>query len=884
MVRGISFIRKFWIVIGLLAMSAVARAQDQTPRVALMPFVVHAQEGASKVQSNITELFVRQLSTEGVKTVDPGDVARALRPGEAVQTEARAQALGHGLQADYAVIGSFNQIGNSISLDAKLLDLTGRKKSESLFAEERGMENLATAINTIVQQMAVHLLSKAIIADVQVRGNDRIEADAIKANLKSKKGELLRPDQVRDDIKAIHKMGYFEKVDAEDSDSPGGKVLTFVVLENPTIQEIQVKGSNKIKEKDILAAISTKAFTVLQRNVVNEDVQKILKLYQQKGYFNAEVTTSIDFPKDPRKAAVTYSIKENSKVYIKEISFKGNKHYSARKLRGVMQTKEKDIFYWITDHGIMQKEILDTDIDRLTVFYHDEGFMDAKVGTPEIGRQPKGFYILIPVEEGERYKVSSVKISGDLLPNQEILSRRLQIKAGQFFSREKLRHDLDTITKTYMDEGYAHADVDPDVKKDAAGETADIDYRVKKGDKFHIGKIFITGNTKTLDRVIRREMKVVEGDLFKGSNVEKSITALKKLDFFEDVEISTSEASQTGIMDLHIKVKEKLTGSLSMGGGYSSDDGLFASGEILQRNLFGRGEYLGLKAYLGFKAQRFMLSFTEPWLFDTPLSAGVDVYDWRRDYSDFTKDAVGSRLRANYPIGNYTKINAVYTLESDRVSNVAEGASVFITSQEGHQIKSSVTLGAERDTTDHPFMPTRGSINTVAVEVSSKYLGSESDFVKYEFHTGWYVPIFWKFVGFARGEIGFLEELDKNNPVPIYERFFLGGINSLRGFDWGDVGPKDTQGEIIGGLKYAVVNFELLFPLIEKIGLRGVVFYDAGNAYLGGIDITEFRTDAGAGLRWNSPLGPLRIEWGYNLDPQEGEHRSRWQFSAGAFF
>ncbi|GLI35952.1 outer membrane protein assembly factor BamA [Desulforhabdus amnigena] len=878
--------RKLWMILCLIGMSSISWAQDSTPSVALLPFTIHSKQDTVKTQKTIIDLLVRQLNAEGVKTVDPQEVEKIVRPGESVQMEDQARSIGRRLSAGYVVTGSLNEIGNNISLDAKLIDVSGAKKTEPLFAEEKGMENLAAAINQIIQQMAVHLLAKAVIADVKIQGNERIEAEAIKLNIKSKKGELLRSEQVAEDIKAIYKMGYFEKVDVEVTDTSAGKVLTFVLQENPTVQEVRIKGNKKIKEKDILAAIGTRQYTILQKNVVAEDVQKILKLYSQKGYYNADVKTQIEFPKDPRKATVVFDIDEKNKVYIKKISFTGNKSFSGRKLRGIMQTKQKSVLSWVTDRGILQKDIMETDTDRLTVFYHDKGFMDAKVGTPEITRRDDGFYINIPIDEGERYKVTSVKVSGDLIKDEEKIKEDLKSKSGEYFSREKLREDIDFLSKSYMNEGYAYVQVDPEVKRNAEDQTADITYNIKKGELVHIGRIYITGNTKTRDKVIRREMKLAEGDTFNSTKMEESMTNLKKLDYFEDVEITPSRGEQSDIMNLNVKVKEKLTGAISVGGGFSSDDGLFASGEIMQRNLFGRGQSLGFKAYLGQDASRYVASFTEPWLFDRHIIAGIDVYDWLREYNDFTKDAIGFRIRTGYPFGNYSRLNTYYTFEDADVTDVADTASVYIKSQEGRRIKSSITMGVERDTTNHPFLPTKGTINAVSMEFSSQYLGSDSDFIKSEVHSGWYFPIYWKLVGFVRGEFGYIDETDPDNPVPIYERFFLGGINSLRAFDWGDVGPKDEQGEVIGGLTYGVANFEVLFPLIEKLGVRGVVFFDAGNAYndIDEFDVSNFRTDAGAGIRWNSPFGPLRIEWGYNLDPEPGEDNSKWQFSAGAFF
>ncbi len=892
MLNSKRIIRSLWIPLFLVILGSATWAQEQNPRVAIMPFTVRAQQEPAKIQKTIEELLVRQLTTEGARVVSPQETEKVVKPGETVQSEEQAQLLGRRLQADYVLIGSFSQIGNSISLDAKLVNVSGQKKTELIFAEQKGMENLATATNAVVQRTAVHLLAKAVIADIQVRGNERIEPDAIKLNIKSKKGDVLKPEQVAEDIKSVYKMGFFEKVDAEVSDSPAGKVLTFVVVENPTIQEVHITGNQKIKEKDILAAISTRPFTVVQRNVLAEDVQKIIKLYHQKGYFNADVKSSIDFPKDPRKAVVTFGINENSKVFIQKISFTGNKSYSARKLRSIMETKEKMfVLSWFTDRGILQKDLLETDLDRLSIFYHDKGFMDAKVGTPEVTMKDDGFYIQIPVEEGDRYRVSSLEITGDLLENNDRLVKQLKSQPKDYFGREKLRADMDKISKIYMDQGYAYTTVDPIVKHERDDQTASIDFDVKKKELVYIGRVTVTGNTKTRDKVIRRELKLAEGDLFSSTKLERSINNLRKLDFFEDVEIVPTDTEQSNIMNLNVKVKEKLTGTISAGGGYSSDDGVFTSGEITQRNLFGLGQYLGLKGYLGQKAQRYVLSFTEPYLFDRPISGGIDLYNWLREYPDFTQDSSGFRLRSGYRFGNYSRLGVFYTFSDATATSVPFDAPPIIQQQQGRLITTSITTALDRDSTDHPFLPTRGSVSVASVQWASPYLGGESDFLKAEIHHGIFFPLFWKLVGYVRGEFGYINILgeDDNTSIPLYDRYFLGGINSLRGFKWATVGPYDGA-YIIGGTWYGLATAELLFPLVESIGMRGVVFFDVGNAFLDWQDPLVppgqplLRTDAGLGIRWNSPLGPLRVEWGYNLDPQPGESRYQWQFSAGAFF
>ncbi len=879
--------RRILILLLVLTTNTVAWAESKSPTVAVAPFVINSQQSLPKVRSTLQKLLVDQLSKQGVTVVEAAAVNHALKPGVFVNSETQARSLGRHVQADYVIYGSFNKIGNSISIDASLVNVAGVKKTEVLVGGESGMENLALAANKVVEQAASYLLAKAFVTKITVQGNERIGADAIKAVIKSRVGELLRPAQVSKDIRAIYRMGYFEKVEAEVHRNPsGGKILTFVVKENPTVVAVKIKGNKHIKDKDIRAAITVKPYTILKRDVVTQDVQKILKLYHQKGYYNAEVKSSITFPQGPRKAVVTFDIKEYSKVYIKSISFIGNKHFSAGTLRGVMQTKEKSILSWFTDRGILQKDILNTDIDRLTVFYHDRGFMDAVVGNAQITYRKNYIYITIPIEEGHRYRISRVAIGGVPQPDQKELRPQLKVKPHEFFSQEKLRDDLEYLTRYFMNRGYAHAEVNPHFRENSTNHTTSITYQIVKGNKFHIGRIYITGNTKTRDDVIRRQLQLVEGATFSAKKLEQSADNLRRLDFFKSVEVVPVETSQPNVLNLHVKVKEKRTGTFSVGGGYGSTDGLFTTAQIAQRNLFGRALQMSVTAFLAQNGSRYMLSFTDPWLFGKPIRAGIELYDWLQYYPDFYKDAVGFRLSAGHYFGNYSRISCAYRFEDAKLTDVVSDATSIITSQEGRHILSAVSVRVQRDTRDNPFMPSKGSINSVSVQWSTPLLGSQSNFIKSEVHSGWYYPLYWKFVGHLRGEFGYIKDLQGFDSIPIYDRFFLGGIDSLRGYKWGTVGPRDANGNFYGGTKYVVGTAEVLFPLAPKVGMRGLVFFDAGNAYLSSesIDPSSLLTDVGAGIQWESPMGPLRLEWGYNLNPEPGEASYQWQFSAGAYF
>jgi outer membrane protein insertion porin family len=886
-------------LLSLTVMVATAWAQTGDVKVVLAPFKVYSQESLPKIQETVRNTLAQQLKEEGVVLTDAEETRKAIASlGVAtVESETQARSLGQRLRAAAVIYGVFSKVGNHISIDAKLVDVQGVKKTEVLMADDEGIENLTVPLTKIRQQAAVHLLSKAVIAEVNVRGTERIEAAAVKAAAKSAKGEVLRPAQLRDDIKSIYALGYFEEVQAEQSDGPGGKILTFVVKEKSSVSEVRVKGNKAIKEKDIMAAIQTKPYTVLQMNVVNDDVQRINKLYSEKAFHNVVVSYEVQYPKDPRQALVTFNVQENKKMYINKIKFTGNKSYTGFRLRNeVMQTKEKMfLLSTFTDRGVLQEDKLNTDVDRLTAFYHDNGFMDAKVDTPKVIKEKDGFTIEIPIEEGSRYKVSTMEITGDSLDDPKAnLMKVVENKPKSYFSREKLRKDVERVQKQFMNEGYAYVDVKPQVQRDPATHTTSINLQVHKGQKITVERVLISGNTKTRDQIIRRQIKLSEGELFSGKKLERSNTALKKLDYFETYDIVPTEGSKPDAMNLNVKVKEKNTGAISIGGGFSSDDGLFAGGEIYQRNLFGRGQSLSLKAQIAEESTRYSLSFIDPFFRDTDFAFGFDLYNWERDYTDFTKDARGAVVKVGHPFGEWSRFLVSYNYERAQVTDVAEGSSVYITSQEGWQDKSSVTFLFERDTTDHPYLATRGSLNTFTVELSSTAIGSDSDFASFQAVSAWYFPLFGKFVGYVRGKIGYIDEWDKNNPVPVYDRFYLGGINSHRAFDWGELGPHDPttitpdnpQGDEIGGLAYGLLTAELLFPLIEKLNMRGVVFFDYGNAFMtwDEFDLSEFRPGAGVGIVWGSPFGPLRVYWAYNLDQQPGDDAYKFQFSMGYYF
>ena len=863
-----------------------AWGQDAQPKVAVMPFEIQGGAGAGKTQKSLDELFTRLGARSGLALIDPALVEKAA--GGPVSSEAQAKSVGNKVGASYVMFGAYSQKGDTISIRATLVDMSGSKKPVALLAEQQGAENLAAAVEKIVDQTAADVVGTSIIAAIKFKGNQRIEAAAIERVLKSKKGQLFNPGLVSADIRSIFAMGYFEKVSAEVKSTPAGKILTYVVKENPIVSKVVVKGNKDIKEKDVLAAVITKQYAVLKRSEIAEDVQKIRKLYQEKGYYNAEVTSQITFPVSPREAVVTFDIKEHKKVYIKSIKFIGNKHLSSSTLTSEMQTRPWSLLSYITTRGILQREILDTDIERLNAYYRNEGFMDAEVGSPKITLEKDGFHITIPVHEGKRYKVESVMVSGDLIKGYKTkIQDKLEMKSKEYFSGDKIRSDLNLIKNVYMNLGYAKVEVDPQVKRNSESHTIDVNYNIKKNGIIRIGRIFITGNVKTRDYVIRRELKISEGDIYNAKEINDSVLALRRLDYFKNVEIIPVATSRPRVMDLNVKITEKQTGQISFGGGYSTQDGAFITGQVQQKNLAGTGQYLGVQAMVAQSAQYYMLSYTKPWVFNSRFSAGFDIYDWLRGYQDFDETSYGIKLRTGYPLGNYSNVSAYYKLENAKILDLDAAAKLdptFLNAQaQGWQVSSGFGVAFERNTTDQPFMPTIGSYAGFALEYDAKELGSDFNLFKQEYHVGYYHPLFWKFIGHVRGEVGFENGSDN---IPIFDRYFLGGIDSMRGWKFGYLGPRDAAGLVVGGNKYVVMNYEVLFPIWERYGVRGVIFFDWGNSFAQGQDmnISDFKEDIGPGIRWNSPFGPLRIEMGYVLNRKTGDPSYNWQFSAGAFF
>ncbi len=853
-------------------------------KVAVFPFPVLAKKPMEALGAKVRQEFQERLKTEGFTLVPPEEIDRQVAGLREPVSESSAREIGHKLGADVVLFGRLVIIADLLSLEARILDLTGRMAPVSLKAEGTGLTSLSGLSRQLAQEASLKILGKERITRIETKGNRRIDKDAILSVMQTREGDIISPARLREDLKAIFKMGYFTNVKFDVSDTAEGRILTVIVQEKPAIRRIVVQGNRKIKEKKILEAIDLKPFTVASETAILENINKIQKLYTGKGFYQAKVDYALE-PVTDTEVDLIFKINEGGKVYVKEINFEGNRAFKDKQLRGVMETKEKSLISFITGAGRLNRDILERDVEKIAAFYFNHGYVRAKVGEPRIDIKKGSIYITIPVEEGPQFTVGRVDLQGDFIEDKTKLRERLNIVKEKVYSREVVQQDLTTLADLYADQGYANADITPLIKEDDANKKVDITFDIRKGKKVYIERIEIAGNVKTRDKVIRRELRVHEQELFSATKLKESIRNLRRLEYFEDVNFNTAPGTAPDRMNLKIGVKERPTGSFGIGAGYSTQDRLVGMMEISQQNLFGRGQQLRLQGIIGAISTRFRLNFTEPYLFDRPLSFGLDAFNWEREFDEYTRKSYGGSLRLSHPLRwKYTRLYGSYRFEYVDLSDLRPFTSQVIREAATIHSTSAVGLSLRRDSRDALFMPTKGSDNALAVEMAG--LGGDTSFVRLIAESGWYFPLWRNTVAVVHTRGGYLSKLPWGE-LPAYEKFYLGGIDTIRGFNFAEISPRDPRtNERIGGTSFSQINLEYRWPVpyLSKFGIMGTVFFDAGNVYGANYVAPVLRTSVGSGFRWLSPMGPLRVEWGYNLNAKDYERKSVWEFTVGGTF
>ena len=873
-------IKIIFLLASLLLLHHHNALAEDGKKIAILPFEVHAQANAA----NLRESIYKGLSTEFAKSksiqlIERGSFAKTIE-GKVID-EKLALYVGKQAGANYVIMGSLSAFGEQISVDARVIDVKEGKALHAIFAQGKGI----AAIGSISAQLRTNILLKIAadmrIAKIEFKGNRKIESNALSQVIKSAKGNLFSEAELTSDIKAIYKMGYFDDVAVDVTVSPEGKVIAFILKEKALISEIRIKGNKAIERSEIEGVLTFKVQQVLNPEKTVASTEKIKALYDNKGYYNAEIKYAIDKEGD-KNVIVTFNITENERLYVKTISFEGNRAFTSKELKNMMSLTEWGIFHFLTDSGILKKDQLKQDTEKLNAFYLNHGFINAQVGEPEIAHDKKGIYVKIPIVEGKQFKVGKVDITGDTLTvSRSEMLNNLRISKKEFYEREAVMKDMEYITQACNDDGYAYADIAPRTVPQEKTQTVDVTFNIKKGHEVFFNRITITGNTKTRDKVIRRQLAFSEGDLYSSSKLKSSYMSLNRLRYFEEINFQTEKGPDETLTDVNINIKEKPTGMFSIGAGYSAQDHAMGTAQISQQNLFGRGQILSLKASIGTVSNMYELSFTEPWLFDIPLWSQFSLWSSQRQYDSYNLNTKGFGTTLGYPLWPYVSGYVGYRLFTNDITDVKDTAANIIKQQAGQTTESVASFTLAKDTTDDWMFPTKGYRNTGTIDYAGGPLQGNVSFTRYGAKSSWFHPLPLDTVFSVRGRGGFIQRNDATE-VPIYERYYLGGIDSLRGLR--DVGPRDpVTHDPIGGFTMLSFNFEYIFPLIKNAGMKGVVFFDTGNTWDGGYHFDDLRRTAGAGIRWYSPIGPLRLEWGYVLDQRENEASNRFEFTIGMF-
>jgi outer membrane protein insertion porin family len=873
--------KKPFILLTLFAIALFAAAEsmaDEIVRIAVFPFEVHSRTNTAGLQEAIDKgLPLELLKSKFIRIIDRDAMVDAIR-GRRVD-ETTALSVGKALGADLAITGSLSEFGELISIDARIIDIRQGKTIPGIFAQGSGAKSMPAVLTQLKKDILMRAFVDQRIAGIKFKGNIKIEAAAIHQALKSSTGGLYSEADVAADVRAIYKMGHFQDITAEVADTPEGKIITYTVQERAIISDIIIRGNKKISKGDVEGVLTLKTRQIVNPEKVKSDVERIRGLYHSKGYYNAEITDRIEKEGD-KDVRVVFNIVEGDRLYVRKISFEGNRAFREKELKNIMKTSEKNLLYFFTDSGVLKEDELKQDIGKLNAFYLNNGFINAQVGEAEVTHDQKGISVKIRVTEGKQFRVGKIDISGDPLKiSKAKLLENLKITRKDYFDREAVMKDIEYLTQACNDEGYAYAELTPLTRARDEDQTVDITYQVSKGNEVYFNRISITGNAKTRDKVIRRQLAISEGDLYSSSHLKKSYQELNRLRYFEEVDFQTEKGTKENLTDVSIRVKEKPTGLFSVGAGYSASDAAMINAQITQQNLFGRGQTLSLKANFSGRSTQYEISFTEPWLFDIPLWSKFDLWNYSRQYDTYNLSSVGGGATVGYPIWEYVTGYLGYRLSSDDVKDIQATASTYIKKQAGLTMTSSITASAVRDTTDDNMFPTRGSKNSASVTYAGGFLMGDASHTKVGVASSWFFALPLETVFGLYGRAGYLTS-NSNRDVPVYERFVLGGISTLRGLR--DVGPRDpVTGDLLGGLTMMVFSGEFIFPLVASAGMKGVLFYDTGNTWNSGYNFGDVRRTAGFGVRWYSPIGPLRLEYGFVLDRKTDDPTGRFEFTIG---
>ncbi len=741
---------------------------------------------------------------------------------------------------------------------------------------------------------AVPAPSGETVRDIEVEGAQRLERETVLSYLTIAQGDKVDEDSLNASLKALYATGLFADVHLGMKDG----TLTVRVVENPIVNSVTFEGNDTLAKDDLEKEVQLKSRLVYTLPKVQKDVQRILDLYRRSGRFAATVEPKV-VPLDQNRVDVIFEIVEGKHTGVRRISFVGNDHFDEDTLRGVIDTRETAWWRFFTTSDFYDPDRVSYDRELLRRFYMNEGYVDFRVASSVAEMTPdrQDFFLTFAIEEGERYRFGKINIVSEIKGlDGDKLRANLLSKTGDWYSADKVEKTVAKFTAVLGDMQYAFVEIIPEPEKNKETRVVDLTYRIKPGQRVYIGRIDVSGNTRTLDKVIRREMTVAEGDPFSTSQIKRSEQKIKDLGFFETASIKPVAGSQPDRSDLKVEVKEKSTGEISLGAGFSSTDGPLGDFSIRERNFLGKGQDVRLGATISGVTKQFDFSFTEPYFLDRDLSAGADVFHVRSDEqkrSSYDEVNTGFSLRAGYPLSQPLRQVVSYTLRQDKVSNVDSAASRFVREQVGKSLTSMVSQEITYDRRDSKIEPTEGFVTKLKTDLAGA--GGNRRYVRAKLTgTQFYSPAE-NYVFSLLGEVGVIKGFGQD--VHISDRFFL-GADTFRGFAYAGIGPRDlTNGvdDALGGNRYARGSLELTLPtpLPDNLGFKGHVFTDVGvlsdceeKALASEIfkNDDKVRASAGLGISWQSPFGLVRLDYAVPFLKQSYDKTENVHFSFGTRF
>jgi outer membrane protein insertion porin family len=717
------------------------------------------------------------------------------------------------------------------------------------------------------------------IKEIDITGNKNVETNNILKTLGIKKGDEYSEEVVRNGLKKIYELGFFENVTIEVFEVQGGVDVTYVVTEKPLVKSIEFRGNKKFSNGKLKKEIQSKEKEPFDNRKMQEDVEKIATLYTEKGYVDVKVEPSTT--KDEKSGMVieTFSITEGKQIRIGKVNLIGVEAFDTKKINKIMKTKRKKIFI---------QQSLDKDLKIIEAYYKERGFLKVHLGTPIViyNEERTGVFVTLFVYEGLKYTVGDIQFQGNYAFTTEELKADLEVKQGEIFNQVKLDNSLSNIQERYGEKGYIQMRTNPEYFTDDEKKVVNISISINEDGIVYIDRISIGGNVKTKDYVIKREFLVKEGDPFNVKKIKRTQEKLYNLGFFSDVAIRIGETNNPYTADLICQVTEQGGGVLTLGAGYNTQTGILGTFEVKQNNLFGRGQNLSLMIQAGRQTTK-EATFTEPWFLGKPITFGIDIYQTTTLLSYYTyyqETKTGGDIRMGRRLTDTLGLTFIYDYEWVRIFNAAPS----LLREEGRKINSSLATCLTRDTRDYILDPSRGSLNSISFQVFGGILGGDTNMVMSSVSSSWFFPTFDHFVLSLQLRYGIASYFSPSTEVPIYERFYLGGANTVRGYNQNGIGLRNGA----GGVTYFISNVEYKFPIVMAKGhslLQGVIFLDTGGDWDKQRDVNftpgpgdnQLKIGIGAGIRFKTPIFPIRLDWGYGLNHIPGEPKSQFYFIIG---